>query len=207
MGGMRALAFAAAAFVLQACANTADVASPPPPDPRTQMQALELRIFEIVQDERRRIDPGARALALNSELVGVARSHSADMAAKNYLAHKGPDGSTSAGIIMDRDAQFQGLLGENIAEEHFVLGYALDVDGTARRFVDLWLGSEKHRENLSFARYDRSGVGAAVSGDTIYVTQLFATDMGLSPPPYDPGSAKNPDAGAANGAPGQRPPG
>ena len=37
---------------------------------------------------------------------------------------------------------------------------------------------------------DRSGVGAAVSGDTVYVTQLFATDLGL--PKHKPGQKPRP---------------
>jgi len=58
----------------------------------------------------------------------------------------------------------------------------VDVDVFAHRFVDTWLASPSHKDNLAFAGYDRSGVGAAVNGDTIYVTQLFATDLGLPKP-------------------------
>jgi uncharacterized protein YkwD len=152
------------------------------------MAALEARIFELIQDERHKIDPNARMLALDSELVGVARRRSADMAAKSYMAHAGPDGQTSASLIMDEDDDFQGLLGENIAAQRFTKEGGVDVEGFAERFVKSWSQSPEHRENLSFANYDRSGVGAAVSGDTVYVTQLFATDLGL------PKHATNPKA-------------
>jgi uncharacterized protein YkwD len=158
---------------------------PPPPDPHTQMTALETRIFQLIQQARHRIDPNARPLTLDPELVGVARQRSRDMAAKNYMAHTAPDGQTSASIIMDEDAKFQGLLGENIAAEHYLKAYGVNVDVFAKRFVDTWLASPSHRENLAYAPYNRSGVGAAVNGDTVYVTQLFATDMGLPPPPPD----------------------
>jgi uncharacterized protein YkwD len=154
------------------------------------MAALELRIFEIVQDERHKIDPKAKTLSLDSELVGVARAHSTDMATKSYLAHKGPDGTTSADLIMDADATFQGLLGENLAAQHFNIGQDIDVDVFAHRFVASWLASPSHKENLSFAAYDRSGVGAAVQGNTIYVTELFATDLGLPPVKDDPKTRK-----------------
>jgi uncharacterized protein YkwD len=171
-------------LVCASCASQQPVAvsPPPPPDPHTQMAALEERIFELVQDERHKIDPNAKELALDSELVGVARERSADMAAKNYFAHAAPDGSTSASIIMDKDADFQGLLGENLAAQHYRAAQGVDVEVFAHRFVDTWLGSESHKENLAFAPYDRSGVGAAVNGDTVYVTQLFATDLGLPKP-------------------------
>jgi uncharacterized protein YkwD len=156
--------------------------SPPlsPVDPKTQMTALEQRIFEIVQDERHRINPDARALALDSELVGIARQRSADMAGRNYIGHASPEGVTSASLIMDEDQDFQGLLGENLAAETFSKDGGVDVETFARRFVDTWLGSPAHKDNLSYIAYNRTGIGASVSGDTIYVMQLFATDLGLA---------------------------
>jgi uncharacterized protein YkwD len=191
MGLRRALPFIL--LLCAGCATTPPHALAPPPDPRTQMAALENRIFELIQDERQKIDPKAKPLALDSELVGVARQKSLDMANRNYMAHLSPDGSSSASIIMDHDAAFQGLLGENIAAEHYLKDYGVDVETFARRFVDLWLASPVHRDNLSFPAYDRTGVGAAVNGDTVYVTELFATDMGLPPPPVAAPAVK-PDA-------------
>jgi len=179
----RTLALAFVLIACAACAGGGQVAriqqAPPPPDPKTEMAALEQRIFELIQVERHKIDPAAKTLALDSELVGVARQRSADMAAKNYFAHKGPDGVTSASLIMDEDQDFQGLLGENLAAQHYVTQSGVDVEAFAQRFVKSWLDSPEHKDNLAFADYDRSGVGAAVNGDTVYVTQLFATNMGL----------------------------
>lgn len=196
----------AVVFVAQSCAmdTTTPFITRTPVDPHTQMAALELRIFELVQDERHKIDPHAKTLALDSELVGVARAHSQDMAAKNYFAHKSPTGMSSADLIMDADDKWQGLLGENLAAQHFNIGYDVDVDVFAHRFVASWLASQSHKDNLAFAPYDRTGVGAAVNGDTIYVTELFATDLGLPPVKNDPKSRKVtefPDAKAAKDAP------
>ncbi len=186
---MRTLALVLALVVCAGCAGQRTVVNsvppPPPPDPHTQMAALEMRIFDLIQTERQKIDPKAKTLVLNSELVGVARQRSLDMASKNYFAHSAPDGQTSASIIMDKDAQFQGLLGENLAAQHYLKAQGVDVDVFARRFVNSWLASPSHKENLAFAAYDRSGVGAAVNGDMVYVTQLFATDLGLPPPKPD----------------------
>ncbi len=208
-GFVRTLGFAALLFTAQGCAHFETAKSPPPHDPHTQMAALELRIFELVADERHKIDPHAKPLVLDSELVGVARQHSADMAAKNYFAHKGPDGQTSASLIMDEDAKFQGLLGENLAAQYFNAGYGIDVEIFAHRFVASWLASPSHKDNLAFAAYDRSGVGAALSGNTIYVTQLFATDLGLSDVPADPKARKImelPDTKSAKQPAGGQPP-
>ena len=144
------------------------------------MTALEHRIFEIVQDERQKINPDARLLALDSELVGIARERSADMAENNYMAHASPEGVTSASLIMDQDQDFQGLLGENLAAQTFSPSRGVDVDVFAHRFVDTWLASPAHKDNLLYIAYDRTGVGASVSEDTVYVTLLLATDLGLS---------------------------
>jgi uncharacterized protein YkwD len=173
------------ALALSGCADGGMFASrppPPPPDPQTQMAALESRVYDLIEIERLKIDPAAKTLRLDSELVGVARQKSADMATKNYLLHKAPDGETTADIIMDKDADFQGLLGENIAAEGYQTKYGIDVEAYAHAIVNTWLASDDHKQNLSYAAYDRTGIGAAVNGNMVYVTQLFATDLGLPPP-------------------------
>lgn len=145
------------------------------------MGALEQRVAILVADERSRIDPNAKPLMIDPELAAIARQRVADMAAKHYFAHAAPNGDTSASILMAEDARFQGLLGENMAAQHYRAELGVDVDQFARNFLDIWLKSPKHKENLAYAEYDRTGVAAAVDGDTVYVTQLFATDLGLGP--------------------------
>ena len=182
---MRIPAFLCLVVLLAGCSTVDSVVNwpkpPPPPDPKTLMPALEQRIAVLVADERSRIDPKARSLMIDPELSDVARKRAADMAAKNYFAHTAPNGDTSASILMAEDARFQGLLGENMAAQHYSPKAAIDVNAMAQRFVDSWLTSKPHKDNLSFADYNRTGVGAAANGDTIYVTQLFSTDLGLGP--------------------------
>lgn len=146
------------------------------------MGALETRIAVLVEEERHKLDPKARPLALDPELAKVARARAADMAAKNYLAHQGPDGATSATLLMKEDAKWQGLLGENLAAQHYTKQSGVAVNEFAQRFLDEWLKSPPHRDNMAFANYDHAGVGAAVNGDTVYVAVLFSTDLGLPPP-------------------------
>jgi uncharacterized protein YkwD len=178
----RALAFVGVLVLCAACADNHVAPIPPRPhiDAATQMPALERQIFVLVQDERRRIDPAAKPLTRDAELQGIAEARSADMARNNYIAHTSPDGVTAAGLLMDEDAKFQGLLGENLAVQPIAGDSGVDVPHYARRIVDTWLASSAHRDNLAFAGYDRSAVAAAVGGQTIYVIQLFATDLGLS---------------------------
>jgi uncharacterized protein YkwD len=160
-----------------------------PPDPQTQMAALEMRIAALIEEQRLILDPKAMPLTLDPELARIARERASDMAAKNYLAHEAPNGDTSATLLMAEDAKFQGLLGENLAAQHYVKQSGVNVEEFAQRFLEEWMKSQPHRENLAFADYDRTGVGAAVNGDTVYVTQLFASNVGGK-------SDRNPASGA-----------
>jgi uncharacterized protein YkwD len=175
---IRAAFFVSAALLLAACTATPP-APEPPPDPKTQMSALEIRIAVLVEEQRHRLDPKARSLAIDPELSRIARARASDMAAGNYLAHAAPNGDTSASLLMKQDEQWQGLLGENLAAQHYTKQGGVAVDDFAQRFLDEWLKSPPHRDNMIFANYDHAGVGAAVNGDTVYVALLFSTDMGL----------------------------
>jgi uncharacterized protein YkwD len=207
---MRRAAFLLFAMLsLAACATQAPPGPPPPPDPKTQMGALETRIAVLVEEERHKIDPKARPLAIDPELSQIARARASDMAAKNYLAHQGPDGATSASLLMEQDAKWQGLLGENLAAQHYTKQSGVTVDEFARRFLDEWLKSPPHRDNMAFANYDHAGVGAAVNADTVYVAVLFSTDLGLPPRKSDgpANTVTNLDSpGAANATPPKQAP-
>ena len=179
---IRLAALLFAALTLAGCAmlqSQTTPAAPAPPDPKTQMGALETRIAFLVEEERHKLDPKAKSLAMDPELSRIARARASDMAAGNYLAHAAPDGETSASLLMKQDAQWQGLLGENLAAQHYTKEGGVAVDDFARRFLDEWLKSPPHRDNMAFVDYDHAGVGAAVNGDTVYVAVLFSTDMGL----------------------------
>ncbi|MBV9992015.1 MAG: CAP domain-containing protein [Alphaproteobacteria bacterium] len=160
------------------------------PDPAERMPALERRIAVLVEEEREKLDTHAKPLAIDPELGQVARKRSADMAAKNYLAHAAANGETAATLLMAQDKRFQGLLGENMAAVHFLKQSGVDVDAAARTVVDIWLNSPKHRDNMAFAPYTMTGIGAAANADTVYVTALFATDLGLPPHEEDKSPAQ-----------------
>ena len=207
---MRRLFPLLAMLTLAGCASEAPLpAAPPPPDPRSQMGALETRIAVLVEEERHRMDPKAKSLAFDAELSKIARARASDMAEKNYLAHQGPDGATSASLLMKDDAKWQGLLGENLAAQHYTRQSGVSVDEFAHRFLEEWLKSPPHRDNMGFINYDHAGVGAAVNGDTVYVAVLFSTDLGL-PPPRTGGPASTVTSlespAAASAAPANPPP-
>jgi uncharacterized protein YkwD len=160
-----------------AVAGCAGLFGPSHPDPAARMPALEKRIFALVVETRHKKDPKAHALELDPALTDVARQRSSQMAKANSFVASDPH--VSASLLMAADAKFQGLVGENVAAQHFTPGQDIDVEAFAKRFVDTWAASKPHLENLSFADYDKSGVGAAANADTIYVAQIFTTDLGM----------------------------
>jgi uncharacterized protein YkwD len=169
-----------------------------------QISALEGRIFEIVNEKRHVIDPHAKDLALDSELVQVARQRSADMAAHNGFADGSGDPHISATRLMAEDEKFQGLLGENVAAARYVRAAGINIDQSAQVIVGTWLSSPSHKDNLSFGDYALTGVGVALSADTIYVTQLFATEMVANANRTVP-AVKSFSSAAAAKADGQKP--
>ena len=153
------------------------------PIPRPRWRALETRIAALVEEERLKLDPKAKPLAIDPELSRIARARASRHGGKKLSRpcraqwrHLAPS------LLMAEDAKWQGLLGENLAAQHYTKQSGVAVDDFARRFLDEWLKSPPHRDNLAFADYDHAGVGAAVNGDTVYVAVLFSTDMGLPPP-------------------------
>jgi uncharacterized protein YkwD len=50
----------------------------------------------------------------------------------------------------------------------------MTMEEIASQVVNGWMNSPGHRENILNARYDREGIGIAVSSDgKVYVTQNF----------------------------------
>ncbi len=189
-------------LLLLACAGCESM-TPPAPDPAAQVPALEARIFALVNADRHTIDPKATDLAIDQELVDVARRKSVDMAAKDSFADGSGDPHISATRLMAADAQFQGLLGENVASQRYYKESGIDVERSAQMIVGSWLASPSHKDNLAFGDYALTGVGAAISNDTIFVTQLFATKSpaAKSPTPdvkaYPSAAAAKADGGKA----------
>ena len=62
-----------------------------------------------------------------------------------------------------------------LAAQYYRAESGVDPAVFAQRFLATWMDSPAHRDNLTYAGYDRTGVGAAVNGDTVYVALLFST--------------------------------
>src|ERR1019366_3133745 len=73
----RIIAFALAALALAGCADVSQTAKAPP-DPNTQMPALAGRIASLVEEQRLKLDPGAKSLAIDPELTRIAQARARD---------------------------------------------------------------------------------------------------------------------------------
>jgi uncharacterized protein YkwD len=175
--------FARAAVLLIALASAACggmKSVPPPPTLEEQVNAVKFRLFVLVEEQRHKLSTEVKPLALDPQLAAAAQLHSDEMARKNSFDEKNPDGNPAVNALL-ADPKFGGFVGENSAALYFTPGYRLDVDMVAKSFLDIWLHSPDHKSVLTNKNFDRTGIGVAVSGNTIYAAEVFATDLGLSP--------------------------
>jgi uncharacterized protein YkwD len=167
------------ALAIAACATKP--VSPGVPPLEIEMSALKERLFVLVETERHRLNSEAKPLILDPELMRAAQTHSDDMASKRSFDTGNPDGNLAINTLLT-DPKFRGFVGENSAAQYFTPGARIDPDTYAKGFLNIWLKSPDHRMNLIYPAFDKTGIGIAVNGNTIYAAELFATDLGLPEP-------------------------
>jgi uncharacterized protein YkwD len=117
---------------------------------------------------RVRADHHRIALERRPDLDRVARAHSADMAARGYLAHESPEGLNP----VDR-LERGGVSGFRLAAEN--AGQTNRAD-PVHEILSGWQLSPSHRTNLLAPAFNATGVGAARAGDgTLYFVQVYVT--------------------------------
>lgn len=159
--------------------------------PAVDTRLLEQRTHELVNDQR--AGRGLQPLEHMERIRSIARSHSEDMAARDYFGHKSPEGLGPAerGRREGQDCRknygshYTTGLGENIytaplydaftqVQGRIVSYVWLTPEGLARKAVKAWMGNKRHLENILNTSYDRTGVGVAVAKDgKVYFTQNF----------------------------------
>lgn len=130
------------------------------------LEALARDLHEAVNQVRtsRHLQP----LSRRPELDRVARGHSADMAARHYVAHESPEGAN----VLDRLATTRRddftLAAENIG--------ATNRASPNREILNGWLQSQVHRTNLLSPAFNETGIGVARMRDgTLVYTQVYVT--------------------------------
>ena len=156
------------ALLLTACVG----ARPPIYDP--QVAAIKSRLLVLVAAEREKA--GAKSLRIDPQLAFAAQAHSDDMAKKRSFDAMNPDGNLAVNILL-RDPRFGGFVAENSAAQDFSPKAGIDPDSMAQGFLQIWLASPSHRLNVVYKEFDRAGIGIAISGNTIYASTVFASDL------------------------------
>ena len=118
-----------------------------------QASTQESRFNYLTNHERS--SRGIRTLRIASDLVAIARRHSEQMAARGTIYHNNNLPNEVSGNWT--------MLGENV-------GKGGSVDSIHQAFMN----SPEHRANILRAGFNQMGIGTAIKGGYIYVTEVFA---------------------------------
>lgn len=155
------------------CGATAEIqrrAVPLDTRPDVSPMAIERAIHEVTNERRCR--HGRSALSVDHHLAMIAREHSRDMATNDFFAHESPANESTADRYDRADYEWR-RCGENISYKHPTS--LRDARAIATEFVEGWLDSPGHRENLLGSDWAVEGIGVYCCSDGhVYATQNFA---------------------------------
>ncbi|MXR52528.1 hypothetical protein GRX03_13035 [Halovenus sp. WSH3] len=160
----------------QSAANTTDQ----PAASDLNITAAERAVAAAINRER--VNRGRPPVEYDEEIATVARNHSQDMVERSYYAHVSPEGDTAFDRIQNGPASCA-VVGENIAATWWNKPFET-TDGERERHTSIaelaaglaeqWLNSQSHRKNMLDPRWERTGVGIAVTPEgEVLVTQNF----------------------------------
>jgi uncharacterized protein YkwD len=153
---------------------------------------IEREVHRYINKERSR--RGLSPLSYDTGLQEIARYHSENMASELYFAHESPEGETMSDrygrfgyecrveISGDRYATGAENIAytyadSNVQTESGLENYRNNETAIARGFVNQWMNSSGHRENILRSYWQSEGIGVAiedVNGETrVYATQNF----------------------------------
>lgn len=120
----------------------------------------ESRFVELINVSRSQA--GLAPLTADGFLADIARRHSAEMASAGTIFH-------NSNLASDVTTNWQ-TLGENV-------GMGGSVDDLHSAFMN----SPSHRDNI-LGTYQRVGIGIVMSGETMFVTEVFESLAGAPTP-------------------------
>jgi uncharacterized protein YkwD len=138
-----------------------------PDSAREPLEAYETAVHESVNGLR--ADAGVGRLAHTDGLAAVARAHSADMAARDFFAHRNPDGQTPRDRLREAGEPCTAP-GENLAQREYA---AVSPAEFGLNVAAQWDRSDQHRENLLREEYRREGIGVELRDGDAWITQLL----------------------------------
>jgi len=167
--------------------------NPDAPNDRTFLVAgddsevIEKQIHDIINQERSQY--GVKSLEWDEKLASIARAHSQDMADRGYYSHDSPEGKSFSDRYKEGKFNCEIAISETTTEttdgttttttysvgaENINFLEGIHGEGIiASEAVDGWMDSEGHKENILTKYYKNEGIGVAVSGNKVYITQDF----------------------------------
>ena len=110
---------------------------------------------------------GLNALAADESLTEVARQRSQDLINRNYFSHYTPEGTNVFDLMRSMGISFR-CAGENLAQS------SPASIGTPEAFLNAWLNSPTHRDNILRSQYTKIGVGMVEIDSRRVVTTVFS---------------------------------
>jgi uncharacterized protein YkwD len=153
---------------------------------------MERQIHRLINRERQ--NRGLAALNWDKKLAAIARNHSLDMAKNHFFSHinlqeEDPDDRGKRQGLDEKKQIGPNSWAIGLAENIFLNNLYDKVTTTtlngvtvkkeyawktqeeiARTTVQGWMNSPSHRSNILSPQYDRQGIGVAISGKDVYVT-------------------------------------
>jgi uncharacterized protein YkwD len=114
-----------------------------------------------------RVSNGLSPLAADSSLKEVADIRSQDLMNRNYFSHYTPEGTNVFDIMRSMGIGFS-YAGENLAQS------APASAGTCEGFLNAWMNSPTHKDNILRAQYTKIGVSMVEIDSRRIVTTVFS---------------------------------
>ncbi len=134
--------------------------------------SVEDAIFKQLNELR--VAQGLHELKKSSSLASGARIRAKEMYDYNYFAHSRPDGGSWDSVFkVEVPLSGYSYLGENLAK-------TTGMSPSATYFMDLWINSPGHYENMVRSNYTHVGIGVyygyvSGKGQVAYAVQEFGT--------------------------------
>jgi uncharacterized protein YkwD len=134
------------------------------------LDQIESEIHRLTNEERTKA--ALAPLRYDPALATVATAHSEDMAQTDYFSHVAPNGCTLA-CRLGKANYSASSWGENISWAS--RSTLPEASALAEFFVDSWMNSPSHRENILRTTFSHEGIGLAQTGNRVYATANFST--------------------------------
>lgn len=136
-------------------------------------EAAETAIWEGMNEIR--FSQSVPELGKDELLTTVARSHSADMAERDFFSHRNPDGEdpSDRSGCQAGETLYRAELGEVESAETGETYNTRDSDSLAALVTESWRASRDHFTVITDGVFKNAGVGVHVADEKVFATALF----------------------------------